>query len=151
MRNIENNQKGRGGCWTHALNSFTQQAYHEAMRALVLGYASNAFCTLWYGGRTGLFWNAGLCFAFVFAKCCDKQDSPPTFLLSNKGKGENNRKRPFESFLSKGGRLSKGKVLAPFLSVVIHGLLGTCSLCFQKFAFLCDCGFWKEFVVLKRV
>ena len=29
--------------------------------------------------------------------------------------------------------------------MVIHGLLGTCSLCFQKFAFLCDCGFEESF------
>ena len=38
-------------------------------------------------------------------------------------------------FLSKGGRLWKGKVLAPFPSVVLHGLLEVCSffkmlLCF---------------------
>ena len=46
-----------------------------------------------------------------------------TFLLSNKGKGEKNIKITFESFLSKGGRLWKGKVLAPFPSVVIYGLL----------------------------
>ena len=31
-----------------------------------------------------IFWNAGLCFAFVFTKCRGKQESPPTFILSNK-------------------------------------------------------------------
>ena len=33
----------------------------------------------------------------------------------------------FSRFLSTRGRLWKGKVLAPFPSMVFHGLLGTCS------------------------
>ena len=56
------------------------------------------------------------------------------------------RKIPFFEFLSKGGRLWKGKVLEPFPSVVFHGLLGTCSflktafvfVCFEKFCLLYD-------------
>ena len=37
---------------------------------------------------------AGLRFAFVFAKCCGKQESPPTFILSNKER-KKHRKIPF--------------------------------------------------------
>ena len=52
------------------------------------------------------------------------------------------KKYLFRDFLSKGGRLWKGKVLAPFPSVVFHGLLSTCSflkissvfMYFEKFA-----------------
>ena len=75
----------------------------------------------------------------MFVKCCGKQESPPTFLLSNKGKGEKNRKRPFE-IISKEGRLWKGKVLALFPSVVIYGLLDAisfentlCFVCLKKY------------------
>ena len=76
---------------------------------------------------------------FLFKKCRGKQESPPNFLLSNKGKGEKNRKRPFREFLSKGGRLWKGKVLASFPSVVFHGVLGT----FSFFEIACVCVFEK--------
>ena len=38
--------------------------------------------------------NAGLRFAFVFAKCRGKQESPLTFILSN-WKGKKHRKIPF--------------------------------------------------------
>ena len=44
-----------------------------------------------------LFWNVGLCFAFVFAKCRGKQESPPNFILSNR-KGQKYRKIPFSRF-----------------------------------------------------
>ena len=55
---------------------------------------------------------------------------------SNSGKGKKNIKRPFRDFLSKGGRLWKGKVLAPFPSVVIYRLLDASS--FEKcFVFVC--------------
>ena len=63
----------------------------------------------------------------MFAKCRGKQESPPTFILSNQEKEKRTEKTFFEMFLSKEGRLKKGKVLEPFLSVVFHGLLGTCS------------------------
>ena len=84
-------------------------------------------------------------FAFVFAKYRGKQDSPPTFILSNKERKKAQKNSFSRCFSGSGGILKKGKVLAPFLSVVIHGFLGTCSLCFQKFAFLCVCGFEKSF------
>ena len=38
--------------------------------------------------------NDGLRFVFVFAKCRGKQESPPTFILSN-WKGQKHRKIPF--------------------------------------------------------
>ena len=41
--------------------------------------------------------------------------------------------------------LSTGKVLAPFLSMVIHGLLDTCSYVFKIFAFQNVSGFCKSF------
>ena len=41
--------------------------------------------------------NAGLRFAFVFAKCRGKQESPPTFILSN-WKGQKHRNIPFSRF-----------------------------------------------------
>ena len=40
----------------------------------------------------GHFRNAGLRFAFVFAKCRGKQESPPTFILSNKEKEKSTEK-----------------------------------------------------------
>ena len=73
---------------------------------------------------------------FVFAKCRGKQESPPTFILSNKERKKAQKKSFFEIFLSTGGRFQKGNVLAPFLSVVIYGLLGTCSS-FSKLFSLC--------------
>ena len=53
----------------------------------------------------------------------------------------------FREFLSKGGggRLWKGKVLEPFLSIVFHGLLGTCS--FFEIAFVCLCALKKTFQI----
>ena len=43
----------------------------------------------------------------------------------------------FRDFMSNGGRLWKGKVLAPFPSVVFHRLLGTCSFLKIVFVFVC--------------
>ena len=51
-----------------------------------------------------VFWNAGLCFAFAFAKCCGKQESPPTFILSNKEREKAQKNSFFEIFMSTGGR-----------------------------------------------
>ena len=68
------------------------------------------------------------------------------FSFIQKGKVKKHRKNLWDCFLSSEGRLWKGKVLAPFLSMVFHGLLGTCSsfkllvcvLCFKKFVLLRD-------------
>ena len=59
------------------------------------------------------------------------------FFYPNKGKGENNRKDLSRVFLSKGDRLWKGKMLVPFPSVVIYGLLVASSL----LQMLCVCVF----------
>ena len=47
------------------------------------------------------------------------------FILS-KGKVKKHKKDLWDVFLGSGGRLWKGKVQAPFSSMVIHGLLVTC-------------------------
>ena len=70
-----------------------------------------------------------------------------------KGKVKMHRKDLWDVFLSSGGRLWKGKVLAPFSSMVIHGLLVTCfrslAFAFQLFEMvLCVCGFEN---VLKKM
>ena len=79
-----------------------------------------------------------------------KQESPPTFLLSNKGKGEKNGKDLWDVYLSSRGRLWKGKVLAPFSSMVFHELLVTCLDHLFAFSIVWNgalCGFER---VLKR-
>ena len=49
--------------------------------------------------------NVGLRFAFVFAKCRGKKESPPTFILSNEERKKAQKNSFFEIFLSTGGRL----------------------------------------------
>ena len=66
-----------------------------------------------------------LCFIAIVA---DSKSLHRLFFFTNKGKGEKNRKDLLGIFLSSGGRLWKGKVLAPFPSVVAYGLLATTSL-----------------------
>ena len=56
-------------------------------------------------GRTDCFWNAGLRFAFVFAKCRGKQESPPTFILSNKERTKAQKNSFLRYFSGSGGRL----------------------------------------------
>ena len=59
---------------------------------------------LWHGGKElTVFWNAGLRFAFVFAKCRSKKESPPTFILSNKERKKAQKNSFFEIFLGFGG------------------------------------------------
>ena len=40
----------------------------------------------------------------MFAKCCGKQESPPSFILSNKEMKKAHKNSFFEIFLSTGGR-----------------------------------------------
>ena len=47
--------------------------------------------------------NAGLRFAFLFAKYRGKQESPPTFISSNHGKGKRTEKTFFRDILSTEG------------------------------------------------
>ena len=42
---------------------------------------------------------------FLFAKCRGKQESPPTFISSNKGKGKRIEKTYFDNVSEYGGRL----------------------------------------------
>ena len=72
------------------------------------------------------------------------------FLFYPKGKVKKHGKNLLRCLVGSGGRLWKGKVLAPFSSMVIHGLLVTC---FRSLAFdfqllemvVCVCVFWKCF------
>ena len=70
------------------------------------------------------------------------------FILS-KGKVKKHRTDLWDVFLGSGGRLWKGKVLAPFSSMVIHGLLVTCFrslvFVFQLFEMVLCVWFWKYF------
>ena len=76
---------------------------------------------MWYGGRTDL-GVLRLCLQNVAVS-----KSHHRLLFHPIMEKEKEQKKPFFEILSTGGRLSKGKVLAPFISVVFHGLLGTCS------------------------
>ena len=74
-------------------------------------------------------------FRFVFANVAVSKSRHRLFFYPTKERVKRTEKDLFEMFLSKGGRLWKGKVLAPFPSVVFHGLLEVCSffkrlLCF---------------------
>ena len=53
--------------------------------------------------RTDCFWNVGLRFAFVFAKCRGKQESPLSFILSNKERKKAQKNSFFKMFLGSGG------------------------------------------------
>ena len=70
------------------------------------------------------------------------------FILS-KRKGKKAQERPLRLFLGSGGRLWKGKVLAPFSSMVFNGLLVTCfrslAFAFQLFEMVLRVWFWKMF------
>ena len=71
------------------------------------------------------------------------------FLFYPKGKVKKHRKDLWDVFLGSGGRWWKGKLLAPFSSMVIHGLLVTCfrslALIFDCLKLWCMCVFWKCF------
>ena len=74
-------------------------------------------------------------FAFLFSNVVVSKSHHHLFFYPTKERVKRTKKDLFESFLSMGGRLWKGKVLAPFPSVVFHGLLEVCSffnmlLCF---------------------
>ena len=70
--------------------------------------------------------NTGLCF-FLFANVAESKSRHRLFFYPTKERVKRTEKDIFRDFLSKGGRLWKGKVLTPFPSVVFHWLLGTCS------------------------
>ena len=56
-------------------------------------------------GENWLFWNAGSRFAFVFVKCRGEQESPPSFILSNKERTKAQKNSFLRYFSGSGGRL----------------------------------------------
>ena len=73
-------------------------------------------------------------FAFVFTNVALSKSLHSLFFYPTKERVKRTEKTFFRDFMSKGDRLWKGRVLAPFPSVVIYGLLGTCS--FLKIVFV---------------
>ena len=63
----------------------------------------------------------------MFANVAVRKSRRRLFFYPTKEMVKRTQKDLFRDFLSKGNRLWKGKVLAPFPSVVFHGFLGTCS------------------------
>ena len=84
---------------------------------------------MWYGGRT----DCG--FAFVFANVAVSKSRHRLLFYPTKERVKRTEKYLSRLFLSKGGRLWKGKVLAPFPSVVIYRLLVASS--FENALCLC--------------
>ena len=79
--------------------------------------------------------------AFIESNVADSKSRHRLFFYPIR-KGGKEQERPY-LILSSGGRLYKGKVLAPFVSMVIHGLLIASSLMFSLFAKV-GC-VWKTF------
>ena len=73
----------------------------------------------------------------MFANVAVSKSRSRLFFYPTNERVKRTEKDLFDSFLSKGGRLWKGKVLAPFRSVVFHGLLGTFSFLKIAFVFVC--------------
>ena len=95
---------------------------------------------LWYGGRTDL---GVLC---LIANVAVSKSRHRLFFYP-KRKVKKHMKDPWDYFLSSGGRLWKGKVLAPFSSIVIYGLLVAFYITF----FVWQCALWWFLkVFLKR-
>ena len=66
-------------------------------------------------------------FVFVFANVAVSKSHRRILFYPTNERVKRTEKYLFENFQSKGGRLWKGKVLAPFPSVVFYGLLEVCS------------------------
>ena len=73
---------------------------------------------------------------FVFSNVTVSKSHHLLFFYPTKERVKRTEKDLFESFLSKGGRLWKGKVLALFPSVVFHGLLEVCSFFKMRLCFV---------------
>ena len=74
---------------------------------------------LWYGGRTNLM------FCVCIRKCCSLARVATKFSFIQKERWKSTGKTFRDYFSGSGGRLWKGKVLAPFSFMVFHGLLVT--------------------------
>ena len=103
------------------------------------------FSMVWYDGRTNLR------FCVCVRKCFGLARVATEFLFYPKERSKSTWKT-FEIVFGFGGRLLKGKVLAPFSSMVFYGLLVTCfrsfAFAFQLFEMVLLCVvlkvFWKE-------
>ena len=82
-------------------------------------------------------WENWLVFCVRIRTCAVEQESPPTFYFILKERLKKHSKNLLRYFVGSGGRLWKGKVLAPFSSMVIHGLLVTWF--FRSLALFFDC------------
>ena len=84
-------------------------------------------------------------FLFVFAKCRGKQESPPSFMFSNKERTKAQQNSFFEMSLGSGGRfIVREGVSTIFIRGYPRALRYLLTLCFQKlFAFLVCVGFEK--------
>ena len=95
-------------------------------------------------------WENWLVFCVRIRTCAVEQESPPTFYFILKERLKKHSKNLLRYFVGSGGRLWKGKVLAPFSSMVIHGLLVTWFLDHLPWFliawkwWMCEC-FWKCF------
>ena len=103
---------------------------------------------LWYGERTDL----GFC--VCVRKCFSLARVATDFLFYSKERLKSTGKNLLRCSMGSGGRLWKGKVLAPFPSMVIHGLLVTwffrsLALFFDCFEKWCVCGCFFENVLEK--
>ena len=105
---------------------------------------------LWYGGRTDLR------FCVRIRTYAVEQESPQTFYFILKERLKKHIKNLLRCFVGPGSRLWKGKVLAPFSSMVIHGLFVTwffralalifgCLKLVCVCVCVCVCVFWKCF------
>ena len=74
-----------------------------------------------------------------------KQESPPSFILSNKAKGKNNRKNLFHDISEYGGYIIEREGVSALSICGYPRAPRYLLIVFSKFAFLCVCGFEKSF------
>ena len=86
--------------------------------------------------------NAGLRFAFVFAKCRGKQESPLSFMFSNMERTKAQQNSLLRMFLGSGGRFIEREGVS---TLSIHGypwaLRYLLTMFSKMFFFSCVCGF----------
>ena len=87
---------------------------------------------------------------FLFAKCRGKQESPSTFILSNKERKKAQKNSFFEIFLGSGGKIIERKSVSTLSISGYPQALRYLLILFSKIAFLCVCGF-EEVFCLKGV
>ena len=101
---------------------------------------------LWCGGRELTVFGMLVRVLRLFSQNVAVSKSRHRLLFYPTRKGKKHRKIPFSRCFSvSGGRLYYLILFLPFLFVVIHGLLVTCSLCFQNCFSLC-LWVWRSFL-----